>query len=180
MPALRRLPRTLGFLVNDAWESTVIPRVIKTTVTFQTPNLNNGVTIYVPNIGDLILDSWVNVTTLFNTLALLDWGTFSGAGGVLNNTPGASPKQMNVSSLTGVNSNAGLSHDTNSDSSTLGAAAITDGVQSVQGNQWLVTCTAASPILLVVSQNGLKGGPAIASTAGSADFYLHVASTIRS
>ena len=132
--------------------------------TYQTTGLATGYTLFTPAVGDYIYDIGIVITTAFNgTTPKLDVGTFSSTTGVFKQLAGnpvdGTKLYATVTSNTGLqSSNSGLWLSTAIISvGTAGTAAIHDPQLYV---------SAASPILLVASQDGTKGGTAITSTAG--------------
>ena len=141
---------------------------------YDTPNINNGVPFYTPTVGEILVEMWVEVITAFD---------------------GTTPK-ADISQFTGTSSPYGLWGwntipfllDTTIDSIDSGGgplvgAAPTGGGGTVHGVPLSQSYSAhqryaparfvsADPLLLVVSQDGLKGGAAIGGSQGSGNVYL--------
>ena len=133
---------------------------VKFPFTFATPGLNNGVPIgYSPNVGDILVDSWMEVDTVFNgTTPLADCGQVLAAGW---RSFVGSPYSL----TTRDNVNNGLS--------------MSGATQSLAGNGAVgidrtapAAFTTANPVFLWASQSGLQAGLAIGGTAGAA--ILHI------
>lgn len=140
---------------------------------FDTPNINNGVAIYTPTVGDILLDAWIELDTTFDgTTPLADIGQFSDV----------------TFGLWGGNTVA-IPLDTVPDDETgAGTGLLTFGhrlrptlqLSNVNGDMSLDTpfrqvpakFMSAAPLLLVVSQDGTKGGAAVGGTAGAGNVYL--------
>lgn len=143
---------------------------------FDTPNIENGVTVYTPTVGDILIDAWLEVTTAFNgTTPKADIGTFDGTG---NN---------GIIRQEGTTAWSLADADVQIYGTGYLAAAQTGGHQSVplsyfnfDGGNRVVPgrFVAANPILLVVSQTGIKGGTAIGGTTGAGRIYLVTATPV--
>jgi hypothetical protein len=128
--------------------------------------INNGKAFYTPKIGDVLLDLWIEIDTAFNgTTPLIDVGTFVGStSGLLaaasGTFSGGTPDSDSAGTgyLCGVGSNAttGLVS-----ASSPGNPRVAPGV-----------FTAANPLKVVLSRNGLAGGPAPGGTQGAGKIYL--------
>lgn len=134
------------------------------TFAFNAAALTAGVALFTPPVGMVIYDVGISVPVAFNgTTPLADIGTFNGG-------------------------NAGLFQELNSAAVdlTTADAAVADnaGIAQVAADGWLsalngtvgLVVTAANPLLLVVSQDGTKGGTATGATAGSLNVYIVAAS----
>ena len=138
---------------------------------YATAGLASGVTIYTPNIGDVIYDVGICVTTAFNgTTPLLDVGTFNGGNvGLFGELAGAGVDGTKL--YAAVTDNAGLSVPNTA--SWLQAAVGSVGAAGTAAyHSTPIIVTAANPLLLVVSQNGQKGGTATGATAGVGTVYV--------
>lgn len=147
-------------------------RVLKFDFAYDTPNLNTGVTVWTPAIGDVLLDAFFSVNTAFDgTTPMADIGQFLSAGttGVFASLIGTGmlPPLGNADLTTeGPSPMWGLSQEL------AGSAAYAGGYSGV------TTFRTTDPLLLVVSQDGTKGGTAIGGTAGAASLYLVVATPL--
>ncbi len=144
------------------------PVVRKFPFAFDTADILTGHTVYVPTIGDLLLDAWVEIDTAWDgTTPLFDFGTFVGAtngiyGGA--NAPVALGSQDND---TGIGAGYLYSHtNPNNDLQTLGVPTL--GVSRVAPGKFI----AANPLKIVVSQDGTNVGADPGSTQGAAILYL--------
>lgn len=142
---------------------------------FDDAGLENGIAIYVPTIGDVLLDAWIEVTTGFDgTTPLADIGSFNGvAFGLWGQNIGAVdlsvPAEDYASDGLLLGSAAGTAPG-----SLLSLSAVNFGgtrlPRIVPGR-----FVAADPVLVVASQDGAKGGAAIGGTAGAGKVYLVIA-----
>lgn len=135
---------------------------------FNTPSLTTGVTVLNPTPGDILLDAWVEVDTAFNgTTPHADIGDFNGANtgwfaeagqiidlSVADAAAGSGPLLLNKSVV------GGRATD-------LAAEGFAGQLREVPGK-----FQSPAPVLLVVSQNGQKGGTATGATAGLGVLYL--------
>ncbi len=143
---------------------------------FDTAGINNGHTIWTPAVGDILLDAWISVVTAFDgSTPMGDIGTFTGGqsyGWLASNNAAAD--------LTYADGNSG-----GIDKAILaqsGAPAV-DGVFQMtlagatysSGRQLPGSFISASPIQVVVSQDGTKGGTASGGTQGAGNVYLVIA-----
>jgi hypothetical protein len=131
--------------------------------------LNNGVALFTPTVGDFLLDAWVEIDTAWNgTTPLGDIGTFGGG------HPGwfayaVGPIDMTSPDLTG-----GLDPNLLQGSGvTPGSDLLTVAIKDLSDQRTLpAKFTTATPVLFVVSQNGLKGGASPGATTGAAVVYV--------
>lgn len=132
--------------------------------------LNNGVEVYTPVVGDVLLDAWLYITTAFNgTTPLLDIGTFvDDTAGLFawNHGDGIDIADIDAADSRG----DGMRLSGNLFRSLSGVA-----IASVAGTVWQVEFTEDNPLKLVVSQNGQKGGTAIGGTTGAGSLFLQIA-----
>lgn len=133
--------------------------------TFDTPGLEDGIEFYTPTVGDVLLDVWVMMDTLFD---------------------GTTPKGS-VGNASG--STAGLFFGGDK---ILGIASVArgDGLQSPDNfNSWRdwtgyngsggpAEITAADPLVFWATQDGLRGGTAIGGTTGAARLYIVTATPV--
>lgn len=133
---------------------------------FNDAGINNGEAIYHPLVGDVLLNAWVEVDTTFNgTTPLLDIGTFDGANtGLFKHASAAVP----LGTADATPDGAGVLVSAN------GASLVALGGAGKRIAP--AKFTIAEPILLVVSQNGQKGGTATGATQGAGTVFLHVES----
>ncbi len=136
-----------------------------------TAALAAGVTVYTPDVGDVIYDIGICLSTAFNgTTPLLDVGTFNGGNvGLFGELAGAGVDGTKL--YAAATDNAGLTVPNTA--SWLQAA--TGSVGAAAGaayNSTPIIVTTANPILLVASQNGQKGGTATGATAGVGTVYM--------
>jgi hypothetical protein len=144
--------------------------------TFATAGLATGYALYTPAVGDLIYDIGISVDTLFNgTTPLADVGTFSGGNVGLFGELGAAIDLGTADA--DVTDNAGLAEG--GTATWLSAAIIVKNTAAESGVlPWTLKVTAANPLLLVVSQNGQKGGTATGATAGAGVVYVVTATPV--
>lgn len=145
--------------------------------TFATAGLTTGVALFTPTIGDLILDFWIEIDTAFDgTTPLADIGTFSGGNsgllaGLASATVDLTAADVAVPDNAGVLASFSLS--------SLSAAVLTLGAVGTEPeNRWQLAVTAANPLLLVVSQDGTKGGTATGATAGAGQVFVQTATPL--
>lgn len=130
---------------------------------FNTPGLAAGVVAYVPSIGDILLDAWVEVDAAWDgTTPLCDFGTFVGtAAGLFAGAPVDLTKADSQGFGTGLLTNGGQ-----------GSLA---GVQNGAAKRVVpATFVAANPLKVAVSRDGTAGGVATGATHGSASLHLLV------
>ena len=136
-----------------------------------TAGLNTGVVAYTPNIGDILLDCWIEVDTAFNgTTPLADVGDFVGTNtGIFFQGVGA-VDLTNPDSMLDLGGGGDLLCRTDS------APAWSDGFYTgyANGNNRLLPArfVANLPLKLVVSTTGAKGGAATGATAGAGVVYF--------
>lgn len=129
-----------------------------------TPSLNDGVTAYTPTAGETLLNWWVEITTPFTGGTTPSFDLFSGAYGLFQATAfGGGFVDMTLGDI--VTSGVGLS--LNPDYATAVPAGSTTNSFCVPTK--LVDTT---PLQVVVSQDGTKGGTASGATAGAAVLHL--------
>ncbi len=136
---------------------------------YNTPNLNDGVPFYTPTINDILLNGWIEVTTAFNgTTPFPDIGTFvDTTGGLINGSfdlSAADDEHLGTGLLTGPAAG-------NKSSPLI-------SLNSEDHRFVPLRVTAANPLKIVVSQDGLAGGTAVGGTTGAADIYIVTATPI--
>lgn len=139
--------------------------------TYATAGLSAGVAIYTPTIGDILLDAWLELDTLFD---------------------GTTPR-FDMSQYTGSDAPAGLWGDLYQPIPLAAGDAdtINHGGGPLQGNTNVVALavtpngrmaparfTTADPLLIVCSQDGMRNGTAIDSAQGAARVYLVTATPV--
>lgn len=132
--------------------------------TFATPNLATGATMYVPTIGDILYDAWIEIDTAWNgTTPLGDMGDFTSNTGWFQVLNGAALDM------------------TTPDTEGLGTGFLTSGLESglMQSNIYhsatrLVPAKvdAATQIKVVVSNDGTSTGADPGATQGAAILYV--------
>lgn len=163
-------PRPGGGGSNPA----TIPVVRKFPFAFNTAGILTGGAVYIPTIGDVLIDAWIEIDTLWDgTTPKADFGTFVGATQGLFSWVGAAPALALDASGggaftepqgTGIAFGNISGHDHSYQLSVYGT---TQAAQAVPAK-----FTAANPIKIVVSQNGAVGGADPGSTQGAAVLYL--------
>lgn len=143
---------------------------------FDTPGLANGVSLYVPTVGDVLVDGWFQIDTAWNgTTPNGDFGSFVGTTfGYIGNAFDV----VNFSVADHATLGAGLQtagHTSNAPLSLLGAAA---GANLLGLRIAPAVFTATHPIKVVVSQDGQIGSAAPGSTQGAAILYLVTAAPL--
>lgn len=157
--------------------------------------LNNGVTLYTPTLGDIVLDAWIEVDTAWNgTTPLGDVGfntsgTFrgwyhaiTGLSLPMNQADAASGLLLGASALCGeslgpLSTIQNETIPTTNDGSGLyvvsGTAVNFIASPISTGERYFpFKVQIANPIQVVVSETGLAGGTAPGATQGSATLYL--------
>lgn len=146
------------------------------TFTHATANLNAGVAVYTPTVGDVLLDAWIEIDTEWNALSVFDFGTFNGGNsGVFAavSQGGVTLPGLNTGADGAIPDNAGLLGANIGGATLAGAWGLSYYTIDAGGiAHWQIKFTAANPLLVVVSQNGAKGGTASTATAGSSSLYL--------
>lgn len=139
----------------------------------QAAALANGVQVFVPTVGDILLDAWVEIDTAFDgTTPAADVSQFGGT------TTGWFGSILNAIDLThaDITANFGTGILTGTGSGSPAGSLVDMGANgTTYGNPKRYVpakFTAANPVLLAVSQNGTKGGTAIDSTVGAGKVYI--------
>lgn len=121
---------------------------------FDTPGLNDGVVVYEPAVGDLFMQAAIlGITGFDGTDAKADIGTFAGTDIGFFSASG-----VGLSFLGTPNTQGGWTYS---------FAGLNEG-----GVIWRADTT--DPLLLVVSQDGLKGGAPVGGTVGEAVLILEI------
>lgn len=143
---------------------------------FNTPGLNDGVTVYTPAANEILLDAWVEQDTQWDgTTPTFDVGTFDGVDQGVFGIFGIGVTDLSLIAADSV-SNWG--------SDVLAGAALNklESVSNAAGNNAIRLAPArfstAHPLKLVVSQNGHKGGTAVDSAAGASRLYIVTATPV--
>lgn len=131
---------------------------------YDTPGLNNGVEIFTPNAGDLLLAMYVFLDPVWNAAAQYDVGAFDGTTeGIFGGMQGGSSGGINLDDS---NPSFGLFSDNAS------ASLARNDLFLSGGEAVYIAELTADPFLLVVSTNGIKGASASSATAGAARLYI--------
>lgn len=132
---------------------------------FDTAGLTTGVTLWTPSVGTLIYDILFSVTTAFDgTTPKADIGTFVGGNaGLFSELGGAG-----VIDLT--SANAAVTDNAGAAVIPLDNSLLVNTIQTPLPS--VLTITDSNPLLLVVSQDGTKGGTATGATAGAGAVYI--------
>jgi hypothetical protein len=145
--------------------------------THSTAGVTAGVPIYTPNVGDVILDIGIQLPVAFNgTTPMCDVGTFNGgSAGLFDGLAGAAVNLADADAA--VTDNAGLSSATTTTwlAAAIGSAGAAGGASYLPAALYV---TVANPLLLVVSQSGMKGGTATGATAGTGAVYVITSSPV--
>jgi len=141
---------------------------------FNTAGLANGVTVYTPTVNDLLLDAWIEIDTAFDgTTPKGDIGTFVGT---------TSGLFASVSALVDIShadvETAGTGVRVNLVTSAAMSLVMAPLVFGSAARPAPARFTATNPLLLVVSQDGTKGGAAIGGTAGAGRLYIVTATPV--
>jgi hypothetical protein len=162
---------TKSDMLDDGGEPGM-PTVRKFPFAYNTPGILTGAPLYTPTIGDVLLDAWVAISTLWNgNSPILSIGEFvNGLGSGWGDGPGAAPFQLNLSSLTDVD----IAKSEFSEQSLF----VPQGISLQTGQKLFADTpgagvsrplfTAANPIKVVVSQSGNAPQAAYAGSSGSA------------
>jgi hypothetical protein len=137
---------------------------------FDTANLDTGVEVYTPTVGELLVDAWISVLTGFDgTTPRADISQFTSASP--NGLWGQTSNAVDLSSADSINHGGGPSNnDTQLSLSATGPGAVTRAVPA--------DFVSVDPLLLVVSQDGTRGGTPIDGAAGSAVLYFTICTPI--
>lgn len=155
-------------------------RLLRFDFAFDTPNLNTGIEVYTPAVGEMLLNvSWLVTEAFDGTTPKGDVGTF-----IYTEYQGSTPTTPNQGLISLVigggidlsyadgeseGFHAGMFNDISGDR---------DFAQLCAQNNYAAVPTrfiATNPLKLVVSQTGFKGGDPIGGSAGAASLYLLIA-----
>lgn len=118
--------------------------------THATPDLAAGIQIYVPTLGEILLNAFVSVDIAFDgTTPMADFGAFADGSGYFGSYAGG----VDLTNQTGDDQGTGI---------------LLPSYNASPGGVFDST----DPVLVVASQNGTKDGTPIDSTVGSARFWL--------
>jgi hypothetical protein len=152
-----------------------VPRVYKFDFAFDTPDLNDGIAVYTPAVGDVLLDLWVHIDEVFDgTTPFGDFGVdIAGDSAYLKNMWGASY----LLDLAGSAPYEYAGMDALHENASMSSAAFAYNAANV-GDKWSapVRFNSTDPLLFVVSQDGTAGGTAVGGTSGTGTLYLVIAS----
>lgn len=151
---------------------------------FDDPGLTDGVEVYTPAIGDLLIDAWVEVDTAWNgTTPTFDVGSLAANYGwfqTLSNvgvslaqasnfdTFGSGDSQLKGQSGASASAGAGAALSWEWMRRTLGFDATLATIQSMKPAVFVT----ADPVKIVVSQTGAAGGADPGATQGAGVLYL--------
>ncbi len=137
--------------------------------------LRDGVAFYTPAVGEVLLDAWFVVDTVFNDVAQADISQYNGSSpdeglwewqSPINLAAGAdSPDQGGGPPGNGIPQNVSLA--------TVAVSANGGGGRVVPA-----VFTNTDPLLVVVSQDGTKGGSTSPATDGAARLYIVTADPV--
>jgi hypothetical protein len=143
-----------------------------------TPNLALGVDFYVPTVGDLLLDFWVEITTAWNgTTPLCDIGSasvFASGPGMISRCSNGFPCDLgNVddSGAFGTNMLVGTGFAEGGIAGNVAAASFNNTVARLLPARFVT----ADPLQVVVSTDGTTGGSATGATLGASAIYIKIA-----
>ncbi len=140
---------------------------------FATPGLTAGVAFYTPTIDDLWLDWWIEVDTAFDgTTPFADVGTFLGTTQgtwAATDSPGSAFTLTTAGNELGGAGVFGMSGVNSPGQNAI--TAVGDGISNAEPF-FPARFTAANPLKLVVSQDGLAGGAAVGGAAGAGRLYI--------
>ena len=157
-------------IVSSSLSVPRIPEVHQFDFSFDTPDLNAGVSILTMNPGDILLDAWVITEIDFNGTGLLwDIGTFnplsgSPTVGILNNWSANGPGRISTADT------QQLDYSLMSDAFT----SMSSCFASATTYAWQTKFIQTSPLKFVVSQSGDQNAAAIGGTAGKASLYVQI------
>jgi hypothetical protein len=173
VPAAGQLPTADG--PNAAhWAAPAgggLPVVRKFPFAFNTPDILTGAVLYVPTVGDILLNAWVEIDEAWDgTTPMADVGTFVGGNtGLFFFSPilliWPDTELVNGGVLTNLDA---------------GPALAKEAIVSAHAGARVAPAkfTAADPIKVCVSQDGTNVGAAPGSTAGAAVLYLVTATPV--
>lgn len=141
-------------------------------------NLENGLTVYTPTVGEVLVDACVIVDTPFNgTTPLLDIGTGVGVTvGMFKLGTGSSGVPLNLpcSEDAGTGILIGLAEQGNAFTLSQAGADWYGGGFGAATRVALSPFTATNPLKLWVSQDGTIGGSAVGGTTGEGRLFFTI------
>jgi hypothetical protein len=139
---------------------------------FDTANLDTGVTVWTPAVGELLVDAWMQVDTPFNgTTPKADISQFTGAGAPIGLFGWLNGSGVSLVDADNIDGGGGPLTSPNYTTRTLMMQGET-AVGNLRNAPARFTTT--DPLLLVVSQDGTKGGTPIGGAAGAAVLYFQI------
>lgn len=143
-------------------------------VAFDDAGLVDGVSFYAPTVGDLLLDAWVEILTLFDgTTPRLDIGTFVATDSGIFDALGGTALALDAGLATEA---AGTGFRRTS------GGAVPYSMQSGAGyagaGSGMGIFAAANHLKVVVSQDGSKGGDDPGASQGAANIYIVTATPV--
>lgn len=180
------------------FDTTGLSAVTARTFSFDDPGLANGISVYSPNAGDVLLALWVEIDTAWDgTTPLGDVGQFVGPSGIfhslLNGDGGACLDMTSADiSVPLIGGDLLIATQGSDVASTLAVTRIPAQVGTDGGTGLLLLSGAATsgarilpgkftsntPIQVVVSTDGTTGGDDPAATQGSATLYVVTATPL--
>lgn len=160
--------------VTKNFKAKGVPHIYSFTFNFDTPDLNIGVPVYTPSKGEVLLDAWTDTNVDFNGTGLKwDLGTFNPLAdnpdqGMMRYWFSANPELSSYYYSGQVDFH--LTDAAPNSFSTVSTQYANEG----DSYPWQVVFDTSSTIKLVVSQDGLSGGPSIGGTQGSGTLYIMV------
>lgn len=140
---------------------------------FNTPNIQNGILFYVPTVNDILLDAWIEVDTAFDgTTPQADIGPFDGdTVGYFGNAFQAIDLSVADNVWTGSHLRSSTQGGAQSNYP-LSLGGIFFNLTTIVRRSAPAKFLTADPLLLVVSQDGEKGGAAVGGAAGAGLVYI--------
>jgi hypothetical protein len=152
-------------------------QVVSFDFAFDTPGLADGLEVWTPAVGDVLLNAWFRVTTSFNgTTPTAD--IFSGdsaANGLFYNAAGAQVLNREEQDWGDGYMASGNTGDPNYQAVDLVTAAALYGQDSTYYQTAFGRFGTTTPILVAASQDGSLGGTPVGGSQGAATLYLLVA-----
>lgn len=140
---------------------------------FDDAGLEDGLAFYTPTVGDVLLDAWIEVDTLFDgTNPLADIGTGVGSTTGLFGEAGSRPDLSGADSDGSAGEGVLVNLNTNFPLSV--AAVLNASTYRLAPAKFI----SANPLKVWVSQNGQIGGTAIGGAAGSARVFIVTATPL--
>lgn len=146
---------------------------------FDDAGLNDGIVFYTPTVGDILLDAWIETTEAWDgTTPNADIGTLTYDAGLYNTTSaytiGNADNDGGNGGIVQQSGNENMSSLLSDNNPYWGGATVAD----VRYNMFRVVparFSEATPMKIVVSQDGLSGGAAVGGTTGAGAVYLVIA-----